>query len=156
MKGLDSKKIYLNEATIRNLQGLKAERIARGLTQSEIASELEIPFRSWRNYERQFRVPRLQRYILFTLYFGWDMETNPNCIFYKLAKKSKLKSWVQMNKDRYGYTISELAESLDTSITAVEDVVYGFKTCTLLVFGRMYELFEHEKKQEQIREGLLI
>ena len=64
MNGLDYKKIYLNEATIRNLQGLKAERIARGLTQSEIASELEIPFRSWRNYERQFRVPRLQRYIL--------------------------------------------------------------------------------------------
>lgn len=156
MNGLDSKKIYLNEATIRNLQGLKAERIARGLTQSEIASELEIPFRSWRNYERQFRVPRLQRYILFSLYFGWDMRTNPNCIFYRLVKKSKLKSWVQMYKTRYGYTISELAESLGMGTTAITDVIYGFKTCTLLVFGRMYELFEHEKKQEKIREGLMM
>ena len=149
------KRIYLDEATRMNLQNLSYERQQRGLTVKSAAEQLNISRKTLWNYENGKCIPSLSVYIRMSEYFGWEMDSNPNCIFYRLVCCGQLKQWLKKRIRQYSYTIPELSKHLNISSDTVDNLLYRKTHDSPCTFGRLYELFIEEARREEFRNELL-
>ncbi|MBR1437328.1 MAG: helix-turn-helix transcriptional regulator [Synergistaceae bacterium] len=140
---------------MKHLSSLKAEREARGLTQRGIALAVGISERSWRKYERGDVVPILERFLRIAEYLEWNMQDNPNYVYYKLLQKGQIKKWLKSQRNRYGYELKELSSELGISKTSLESVLYERKEGSLINFCKLYEMFKEEERREKIRQKIL-
>ena len=156
MRELRYKQIYCNEQALRNLQNLRTERIKRGITQTELSNLLSMTVDLLSNYERGLNAPVLSNYIKLAVFFDWNLDADTNYICYRMACNGRLKNWLQVQRGRYGYTVSEISRRLNISIQAVEPIFSNrYNRTSWPTLCRVYELFQGEQQLEQVRKEIL-
>ena len=141
MKDLTWKKVYADEATMRNLQHLKTDRKRLGLTQEQISAKLRVSCRTYQNYEYGDSKPRLL--------------DNPNYLFYLEFKKEK--NGLRYRKEKYGYSNLELSERVMEPVTGetIRHVIKKDKDASVKTYALVMEVFREDKRLEAFRENLM-
>ena len=155
MKDLTRKKVYADEATMRNLQHLKADRKRLGLTQEQISAKLRVSCRTYQNYEYGDSKPRLLVYLMLAEIFSWDIKDNPNYLFYLEFKKEK--NGLRYRKEKYGYSNLELSERVMEPVTGetIRHVIKKDKDASVKTYALVMEVFREDKRLEAFRENLM-
>lgn len=100
-------------------------------------------------------MPILERFLRIAEYLEWNMQDNPNYVYYKLLQKGQIKKWLKSQRNRYGYELKELSSELGISKTSLESVLYERKEGSLINFCKLYEMFKEEERREKIRQKIL-
>ena len=155
MKDLTRKKVYADEATMRNLQNLKTDRKRLGLTQEQISAKLRVSCRTYQNYEYGDSKPRLLVYLMLAEIFSWDIKDNPNYLFYMEFKKEK--NGLRYRKEKYGYSNLELSERVMEPVTGetIRHVIKKDKDASVKTYALVMDVFREEKRLEAFRENLM-
>lgn len=149
------KRVALDNDTLQNIHNLIKERKKRNLTLKELSIKTGINESTLTKYENGTYLPSLGNYIILTNFFGWDTENNPNYIFFQKYSFSRIIKELHKKKKRYGFEHKEISELLHISIRSSVNIFNGLKNASPNLFTEVLNLFEDEKKREQIRNELI-
>lgn len=143
------KRICLDEGTLKNLHGMKADRRRLGLTQKQLSILSGIPLGTLGKYESGYAYPMLARYILLSEILGWDMTNDPNYFFYHEYQSSSNR--MQAEKRRYAYTNIELSRDANLSEEAVRHVIKKKRAASVSNYMRVRQILNEEARLAEFR-----
>lgn len=140
--------IHLDEQTKQNLQGMRAERIRRGINRKELAERTGINYASIADYETGRYAPALERYLILAEFFGWNIQDSPN---YKFAKNTaaKLQQELKKRKNLYGLTTNELSIATNFSADTIENALYTPNECTMNGVAAILHVIDEEERRSK-------
>ena len=145
------KKICRDEATLKNLRNMKADRVRLGLTQVELSRRSGIKLKTYRSYERGESYPNLAAYLKLSEILGWDIRENPNYLFYEEYQHSYNR--MQTQKRRYAYTNIELSREVNSSEESVRHVIKKKSIASVSNYARVIQIFREEERLAKFRRG---
>ena len=143
------KKICRDEATLKNLRNMKADRVRLGLTQVELSRRSGIKLKTYRSYERGESYPNLAAYLKLSEILGWDIRENPNYLFYEEYQHSYNR--MQTQKRRYAYTNIELSREVNSSEESVRHVIKKKSVASVSNYARVIQVFREEARLAEFR-----
>ena len=147
------KKLYLDEATLKNIRSIRTERERLQITQGELALMLGINRRTLSGYECGTSYPILSVYLKLSEIFMWNIKDNPNYIFYHEYHKriDKLKR----QKKKYAYSNLELGHRANIAEETVRHVMKKNKQASVSSFAQVMKILSEEEELACIRKELL-
>ncbi len=149
---VNKKQLLLDEDTLANLRCIRTERKRLGLSQRELAAMLKIGADRISVYENGKEHPLLQTYIQLAQLFDWDIENNPNYLFYH-HHRSQIRR-LNILKDKHSYSYSELGEETNLSKDSVYRLLNQFKDISIASFVSVMQVLKDEDKRAKNRKKL--
>ena len=118
------KQLLLDDDTLTNLRSIRTERKRLGLSQRELAAMLKINADRISVYETGKEHPCLHTYIQLAQIFHWDIEHNPNYLFYR-HHRSQIRK-LSILKEKHNYSYSELGDETNLSKDSVYRLLNQF------------------------------
>lgn len=153
---LRRKHIYLDAETVENVKSLISERKRKGVTQREVSEETGIPQSNIARYERGEICPTLGKYLKLAEYFGWDIRGSVNYIFSHKDKAIQKSQTLRKRKRAGGWNYEELSREVNTTRQAVQGTCNLTRDASARTFGRLMELFEREKRLDQVKRDVML
>lgn len=144
-----------DEETLKNMRSIRMERKKRNLSARQVAESLGIPLSSLYNYELGRNLPTLARYIAIAEFFGWNIQDNPNYIFYHEFLSTQNHYKLKKYKHSYDISTSELSKLTNYSEVPIGNIFRRCKGANPRIFARLLAVFEDEKRREDLRNELL-
>lgn len=149
MMDFKRKKICRDEATLKNLYNMKADRVRLGLTQVELSRRSDIKLKTYHRYECGESYPNLAAYLKLAEILGWDIRENPNYLFYEEYQHSYNRMHTQ--KRRYAYTNIELSREVNSSEESVRHVIKKKSIASVSNYARVIQVFREEARLAEFR-----
>ena len=148
-----NKQLLLDEDTLANLRNIRAERKRLGLSQRELAAILKINADRISVYETGKEHPLLQTYIQLAQLFDWDIENNPNYLFYR-HHRSQIRR-LNILKNKHSYSYSELGDETNLSKDSVYRLLNQFPDISIASFVSVMQALNAEDRRAKNLKQLL-
>ncbi len=140
----------MDEQTINNLKGIKADRKRLGLSRKKLSELTGINYKAISDYETGRYAPHLSRYLRLAEFFGWDIRDSPNYKFGKTTVKQDLKK----RKKSYGLSTVEISHLTNFSEDSIENALYNHNRSTINSFAAVLEVLDEEEKRSTLIQEL--
>lgn len=117
----------MDEQTINNLKGIKADRKRLGLSRKKLSELTGINYKAISDYETGRYAPYLSRYLRLAEFFGWDIRDSPNYKFAMMTANQGLKK----RKRSYGLSTVEISRLTNFSEDSIENALYNHNRSTI-------------------------
>ena len=151
MMDFKRKKICTDEGTLNHLRNMKADRVRLGMTQVELSRRSGIKLKTYRRYESGTSYPNLAAYLKLAEILGWDINEDPNYLFYEEYQHSYNR--MQTQKRRYAYTNIELSREVNLSEESVRLVIKKKSVASVSNYVRVMQVFREEARLAEFRKG---
>ncbi len=142
-----TKMIVLDGPTQRFLEELPKLRGKLGQTQRELAASINLPYSTYKNYERRVRSPTLGNLMKLAEYFGYDLSESVNYKYYHNEfpdLKEKL--------SHYGLSMVELSSMTKYVLQQVWRSVHKRERGSVSCYGAILEVLSSERESEIFRQ----
>ena len=150
---LKYKRLFLDDDTLNHLRSIRAERKRLGLSQAELAAILNISIDRISVYELGKEYPCLLTYINMANFFHWDIQHNPNYLFYRNYQVLVRK--LNLLKHKYNYTYSELGKDTNLTENSIYRLLKKYPDMSISSFVAVLNLLNAEDERSKIRSKLL-
>ncbi|MBQ3446205.1 MAG: helix-turn-helix domain-containing protein [Synergistaceae bacterium] len=142
-----TKMIVLDAPTKRFLEELPKLRGKLGQTQRELAASINLPYSTYKNYERRVRSPTLGNLMKLAEYFGYDLSESVNYKYYHNEfhdLKAKL--------SHYGLSMVELSSMTKYVLQQVLRSVHKQERGSVSCYAAILEVLSSERESEIFRQ----
>ena len=150
---LKFKRLFLDDDTLNHLRTIRQERKRLGLSQAGLAAMLNIRIDRISAYELGKEYPCLLTYIDMANFFQWDIQLNPNYLFYRNYQALVRK--LNLLKHKYNYTYSELGQDANLSENGIYRLLKKYPDMSISSFVAVLNVLNDEDERSKLRSKLL-